>query len=138
MCVKCGNTRQIAIASLPVVRNLYKIKCKCGHTFTVLFNKRKSERKKTSFSGGYSLENSLREDIIQIVDLSRTGLCFTRNDGIRLKVGQSVSIRFRLYGVDSDLFECSAVIRNLTEDRVGAEFVNMSKSKQTMLGFYLL
>jgi hypothetical protein len=137
-CPKCGNTKRVIISKTPNIGRVYKITCKCHHHFFAVFDRRKHRRKKLDLVGTYSLSRSFTDNIINIIDLSSGGLAFVRTDKNKLSIGDKISIRFNLDNPDGDLIECTAIIRNISNKKVSAEFVNMKGKMQTTLGFYLL
>jgi len=138
VCSKCGSAREIKISSLPDIGRVYKIKCKCIHGFSIAFDKRKYKRKKTNFIGTYSLENSLADNIIDIIDLSRGGLGFIRTDRNKLEIGDRLAVRFKLDNAGNDLIDCIVSIRNIFDNRVCCEFLDMKGGMKTTLGFYFM
>jgi hypothetical protein len=138
VCSKCGNSRQIFLAGLPDAGNVFKIKCRCGYSYRLMFDKRRFNRKKTCLKGVYSSsDNRMYEDIIDIIDLSMTGLCFSRIDNRDLYNGQIVFIRFRLDNHQVDKVNCKAIVRHACNNRVGIEFLDLSPKVQRTIGFYL-
>lgn len=138
VCSKCGCAREISISSLPNLGKVYKIKCKCIHGFSVAFDKRKYRRKKINIVGTYSLEHSLTDHIIDIIDLSRGGLGFIRTDKNKLIIGDRLTVNFNLDNAEGDLIRCSILVRNILGNRVCGEFVGMPGRMQTTLGFYFM
>ena len=138
VCSKCGSAREINISSLPDIGRVYKIKCKCIHGFSIAFDKRKYKRKKTNFIGTYSLENSITDNIIDIIDLSRGGLGFIRTDRTKLKIGDRLAVRFNLDNAGNDVIDCIVSIRNIFNNRVCCEFLDMRGGMKTTLGFYFM
>ncbi len=137
-CPECGCAREINVSSLPDIGKVYKIKCKCVHGFSIAFDKRQHKRKKTNLVGTYSLEHGLANHIIDVVDLSRGGLGFVRTDKNELSVGDRLIVRFNLDNGEQDVIEGLILIRNIFNDRVCCEFLNMRPRMQTTLGFYFI
>jgi len=71
VCSQCGCAREINVSSLPDIGKVYKVKCKCIHSFSVAFDKRKEKRKRTKLTGTYPVEHNMTDNIINMVDLSR-------------------------------------------------------------------
>jgi len=138
VCSKCGNARRIVTSKLTHVGRIYKVKCACTHGFSIQFERRKYKRKKLKFIGTYSTEHNLTDHIIDIVDLSRGGLAFTRTDSNKLMLGDKINIRFNLDNPEQDLIECTVLIRNVFDSRVCVEFLDMRGRMHTTLGFYFL
>ncbi len=138
VCSKCGGAREIIISSLPHIGKVYNVRCKCTHGFSIAFDRRAYKRKNTAFIGTYSLDNSLTDNIIDITDLSRGGLCFTRTDQNTLNIGDRLTVRFNLDNEQNDIIECNVLVRNIFNNRVCCEFLNMKGRMKTTLGFYFL
>jgi hypothetical protein len=108
------------------------------HAFSIAFNRRKYNRKKTNIIGSYLSKHSLADNIITIIDLSRGGLAFIRNDTTKIAIGDKITINFTLDNSERDSIECTALIRNVFDNRVCVEFLDMRSGMKTSLGFYLL
>jgi c-di-GMP-binding flagellar brake protein YcgR len=137
MCLRCGNTREIPVESLPAGDNKYRIKCKCGYSYLALFDKRRFYRKKTCLGGVYFRDNHIKDEIIEISDISITGLCFIANGNGDLEKGQVINLTFVLDNASHDTVKCKATVRQLRDTRVGVEFLNLPPGMQKILGFYL-
>ena len=138
VCPECGSAREINVSSLPDIGRVYKVKCKCIHPFSVAFDKRKAKRKRTKLIGTYSFERSMTDNIIYVVDLSRGGIAFTRTDNNRLKIGEQLIIHFNLDNVEHDLIEYIITIRNIFDNRVCCDFIDIRSGINKTLGFYLM
>ncbi len=137
MCMKCGNSRQISVASLISKDNRYRIQCRCGYSYTIVLERRRSHRKKTDLRGSYIADKSTREERVDIIDLSTLGLCLVRRDNTYLKNGQIINLSFVLENTERDEVKCKATIRRVNDDKVGVEFLDLSPSMQKILAFYL-
>ncbi len=139
LCSKCGYTKQINISHMPNgIGRAYQIACKCTHTFTIIFDRRKHKRNKCSLIATYSIKNAFTDNIITITNLSRGGLAFNRGDNNQLKINDRINIRFNLDNTQGDLIECTAIIRNIVRDAVYVQFEEMKGRMQTTLGFYFM
>jgi hypothetical protein len=135
-CPKCGRSRTVPVPDLK--RQTYKIRCACGHEFAIKLNKRRHVRKNTNLIGAYSVAGSVADYAMSVLDISRSGLCFTRSDCLRLEPGRNVSLRFRLDTSNMDIIVCDGVIRSVEGDRVSIEFLELGGSQQRDIGFYIL
>ena len=136
-CPRCGNSHRISTVELRSDIYMYKIKCKCGASHYVEFNKRKLPRKKVSLKGTCFTKNKINDEIIDILDISKKGLRFSVYGRIFMTKGQIINIRFTLDNTERESIECEAIIRWIKDGQVGVEFVNLSPTMQTRLGFYL-
>lgn len=137
VCTKCGNTRQISIGCFTAKDNRYRIQCKCGYSYTIVIERRKSCRKKTDLRGSYDTEKFPRKEIVDIIDLSTIGACLVRRDKKDLKCGQIINLSFVLENSERDEIKCKATIRQVKEDKIGVEFLDLSLGMQKILAFYL-
>jgi len=138
VCPQCGLAREINLSSLPDIGKVYKVKCKCIQPFSVAFDRRKEKRKETNLIGSYSFEHSIRDNIIDVIGISRGGLAFIRTDKITLKIGDQIVVRFNLDNLEKDIIESNITIRNIFNNRVCGEFVDMRGGMNRTLGFYVL
>jgi hypothetical protein len=138
VCSKCGNKRQVIVAKLSNFGVVYKIKCQCTHDFSIAFDRRQHRRKKTKLPGTYTLHNKFGDYIINIIDLSRGGLAFTRTDKNELAIGDMIHVQFILDNLVRDSIECMAIVRHVCDNRICVEFLNMIGRMQTTLGFYFV
>jgi hypothetical protein len=103
-----------------------------------VFDKRKYKRKATNFIGTYALENSLTDNIIDIIDLSRGGLGCIRTDKNNIKIGYRLTVNFNIDNAEGDMINCSVLVRNIIGNRVCGEFLDMTGKIRTTLGFYFM
>lgn len=136
-CMKCGNSKDIPVKSFSVDETQYRIICKCGYSYIIILERRSFNRKTTDLRGTYSEENSVTEEIVDIVDLSTTGLGLVRRDNRVITEGQIINIRFSLDTPSRDEIKCRATIRQVNDEKVGVEFLDLSPAMQRILGFYL-
>lgn len=137
MCTKCGNSREIPVAMFSANDNRYRIKCRCGNSYTIALERRGFNRKNTDLRGIYVADNFAREEIVDIINLSTTGLCLVRRDNRDLTEGQIINIRFMLENAERDEIKCKATIRQIKDEKVGVEFLDLSPGMKRILGFYL-
>jgi hypothetical protein len=112
-----------------------KVRCRCGHVFQVTLERRKFYRKKTMLHGFYTLENSLKQFPITVVNLSRRGLEFKTSQSHLRKVGEKLSVEFRLDDKKKSLIKKEVVIRRVDKDNIGGEFCFQDEYDK-VLGFY--
>jgi hypothetical protein len=137
LCTKCGNSRQFSVGKFSANDNKYRIQCRCGHSFKIMLDRRKYYRKKTDLRGTYIVDKFARDEIIDIIDLSTIGLCLVRRDNRELDLGQIISISFMLENAERDEIKCKATIRQIMDDKVGVEFLDLTPGMQKTLTFYL-
>jgi hypothetical protein len=106
--------------------------------FSVAFDRRKYKRIKTNLIGVYSLEQSLSDNLINIIDLCRGGLSFIQTDKNMIEIGDRLTISFNLDNADKDRIECRVLVRNIVDKRVCCEFIDMRDGMKTKVGFYMM
>lgn len=136
-CIKCRNSREIPVTAFSSKDNRYRIKCKCGNNYIITLERRKFNRKVTDLRGTYVADKFAREEIVDIINLSTTGLCLVRRDNRNLEQGQIINLNFKLENVERDEIKCKATIIQVKDEKVGVEFLDLSPGIKTILGFYL-
>jgi len=133
-CSQCGISRKIVVPKQP--NRFYKVTCRCMNKFLIELNRRKHRRVQTDFMAIYSLKHNFVTFIIDIVDLSKGGLGFIRTDVNKLSISGLLKINFSIDNAEHDVIECTSIIRNVHNNRVCVEFLNMGGRDKTILGFY--
>lgn len=117
-----------------------KIKCKCGHTWRIVLEKRKFFRKKTNLPGTYKYQvtgQKATTGTMSVLDISRTGLKLKVNGRHQLKNGDWIEVEFRLDNQVKTLINRIVNIKNVNGPYVGASFREM-KTFDPIIGFYML
>ncbi len=136
VCPRCMRIGSISCENIPRGGKEYKLKCKCGESSIIQFEKRRHLRKSLNSIGVIS--NNGDEYIVNITGLSLSGCSFTcRDDRLKLNAGDKIRIRFRLDNANSDMIESSAIIRNIRVE-IGIEFIDTSEKMKKTLAFYFM
>jgi transcription elongation factor Elf1 len=140
-CPKCGKVRIMDVSQFKHVnKSVIKVKCKCpcGHTYSVLLERRREIRKEVSFIGTYYAHEKGMEikGRITIRDLSRSGLRFKTHLSHQFTLGETVTLEFTISDREHSMITRKVVIRSQHGDSVGASFV--STEHYDKLGPYLL
>src|SRR5215510_4535692 len=145
VCEKCGKTRVISLPDFKNISKPLKVKCSCGHLFFVSIEVRKFYRKSIHLNGEYiKISNNTAKGIekgaITVEDLSRTGLGFRTKKPHNIRVADILRVRFTLDNTKCSEVDISAIVRQVTNYFVGAEFVDFDTFNETnrTLGFYLM
>ncbi len=134
VCHHCWKIGTLPVPGIPKDCKEYKIKCQCGNSWIVKFERRRHLRKDMNSFG--VIDWGGNEYFVNITGLSLSGCSLTSGDGrLKLNIGDHIHIRFRLDNVHSDLIECSAIVRN-SGVRVGVEFTDMDEKMKRTLGFH--
>jgi len=136
-CKKCMIKDLSKVANEKAIR--IKCKCKCGHVFRAIIERRKNFRKSVELVGAclYSDENGqAKRQLIKIHDVSMTGLQVSVNSLPEFKVGDSILVDFRL-----DDRERTEIQENVTVLRIQSKMVGLTFESTGLigkLGLYLM
>ncbi|MFW6081200.1 MAG: PilZ domain-containing protein [Desulfosalsimonas sp.] len=121
-----------------------KAHCPCGHSYTVFLERRKQYRKTVSLRGIYKHHdpdaasvNGQHWGSMTVVDISRTGIRMKLGVMPRFKVGDRISVEFRLDDANNSLIKRDVIVQNIKENHVGATY-SMPQSYDNIIGFYML
>lgn len=135
VCHKCGVAKTTNVASF-LHKGRIKVKCGCGNSFTVSFEKRKHYRKAVSLAGYFLRTEPFRDAGEMVVeDLSSTGLGFRTNIKSKLQVSDIVKVQFALDDKQRSKISRNAIVRNVTDRFIGAEFCDQDACRPLL--FYL-
>jgi len=145
ICEKCGKTRVVNLSDFKNIGKPLKVKCSCGHFFLVSIEVRKFYRKSTHLSGEYirlshDAAKGIEKGAMTVEDLSRTGLGFRTKTPHNIRVKDRLQVRFTLDNAQCSEVNKNAIVRRISHNFVGAEFVDFDAFNETnrILGFYLM
>lgn len=120
-----------------------RIKCTCGHSYSVLLERRKHFRKETNFLGKYTHHPSSGPDkqgSFRVKNISRSGLKLEIIAMTGITIGSNLSVEFNLDDSQKTLIKKDIIIKMISDSIVGGEFCSLdtSDSCDKALGFYLL
>ena len=145
ICEKCGKTRVVNLSDFKNIGKLLKVKCSCGYFFFVSIEVRKFYRKSTHLNGEYikisrNAPKELEKGTMTVEDLSRTGLGFRTKTQHNLRVRDMLRVQFTLDDAQRSEVHKSAIVKRISHNFVGAEFVDFDAFNETnrLLGFYLM
>ncbi len=123
-CPKCQNLQVKDIGKFDKITKVTKIKCtcSCGHTFTVIFEKRKFFRKEVELQGRYktrSQENKEKRGTFTIIDVSQSGLMLITNVKHDLKIGDKLILEFYIDEEQNFLIRKEGIIRRIIDKKIG-------------------
>ncbi len=145
-CPQCQKTISKDISQYTEADNVIKlkVKCPCGHLFTVFLERRKQYRKATGLRGTYlytpshgASKNAQHWGHMKITDISRTGIRMKLSVQPRFQVGDRITVDFRLDDTNNSQIKRDVVIRRIKGMEVGATYA-MAQSYDNLIGFYLL
>ncbi len=117
-----------------------KCRCKCGHQFAVILEKRNILRKSVNFAGTYTHISLLGDKIeghMTVRDLSRKGLQLELNTKHDFEEGDILDLDFRLNDISRSPILKSVIVRNVQGRKLGTEF-SEAEAFDKMLGLYLM
>jgi hypothetical protein len=145
ICDKCGKTRVVNLSDFKNIGKPLKVKCSCGHFFFVSIEVRKFYRKSTHLNGEYikvshDAPKGLERGAMIVEDLSRTSLGFRTKTQHNIRVRDMLRVRFTLDDAQRSEVHKSAIVKRISHNFVGAEFVDFDAFNETnrLLGFYLM
>jgi hypothetical protein len=143
ICKACGKARR---ADMSKYRNhdkavRVKVKCQCGHSQSVLVERRKLFRKNVSLPGRFSWIDSAEEKKggwMTVQNISRAGLRIKFHVEQDIKVGMRCVVEFNLDDSQGSLIEKEGVVRMTDGLIAGVEFDTSGPTDPTdkTLGFY--
>jgi hypothetical protein len=135
VCQSCGKSKKIEFAEGDNFRSGI-VKCTCGNTFAVTFEKRKCYRKPIESYGKCFATAGPAEGVsIKLVDISQSGIRFIKIGGKPLQLNEKIRLSFLLG--DSAII-CSATVYNIDTEGIGAKFISLDEHIKKALGFFLL
>jgi hypothetical protein len=139
VCPACDTAKTISVAQFRHHRqHLIKVKCKCGHSFKVQLEFRRHFRKPTELEGIYDFKPSaVGSGKIKIINLSLGGACFEVRGNHDIKIGQRGRLVFTLDNRQETILFKTVIIKSVTANRIGCEFVQ-DRAFEKDLGFYML
>jgi hypothetical protein len=168
-CPKCHKSKSVDMSKYITMDRVirFKAKCICGHSYTVVLNRRDKFRKQIDFFGVYTNLSSGKEGQkgeMTVLDVSRVGLrlemCHVKLkikehdvSGItyelatfehkikkpvdEINVGDKLLVEFRLDDTKKTLVKKEVIIRWMKMPYIGVEFSSQSLYDGS-LGFYMM
>jgi|OpeIllAssembly_1097287.scaffolds.fasta_scaffold10414_4 hypothetical protein len=147
-CAVCGRKKTIEATEYKTTSRQLPVKCKCGHSFSVSFEWRKSYRKEVALGGEYIKDKGtdqevgtmLVEDIrwggMVLENLCMGGLAFRTDSKNSLKEGDIIQVKFTLDDVPKSQVTRNVVVKSVDGRVVRAEFCDNQPGRALM--FYLM
>jgi len=144
VCPKCRKSTTADVSEYKDINKAVRIQhtCACGHSHTVLLERRKFYRKDVDIPGTYTVKGNSVAKAMTVKDLSRSGLKFELHEKEDLKVGDRISVAFRLDNPQKTLIEKDVEIRTISDLNVGTEFCSrdsknpIDKAYDIAIGYY--
>jgi hypothetical protein len=138
-CPVCNASKIISVDRFKHRQHIHKVKCTCGHVFTLHLEFRKYFRKPTELPGTFT-QSSHQGDLghqITIRNLSINGVCFETKGIHDIQVGQLGRLVFTLDNRKQTVLNKTIRIINVKKNIIGAELIH-DRAYDKELGFYLL
>lgn len=141
VCPKCEKTRTVDISRYQGLDQAARVKakCACGHSYSVILERRRQYRKEVNFSGAYTRKKTGEKGTMVVKDISRTGLKIKLNLNRDIEIGEKLVTEFSLDDRQRTQIEKEAIVRKRYRDTLGVEFtsVDPSNAYDKALGFYM-
>lgn len=138
-CSNCARTKSVNVAKVGELYTPFRVKCSCGHTFHVVFEKRRHYRKNTTLPGHYARADS--KDFgrgMRVENLSQTGIGFITVDKDDIIVGDHLRIEFALDDDQKTAVKGTIIVACVKNNYVGGKFHNLAEHAKKQIGFYLM
>lgn len=143
-CPECKKSKAVDVSRYKGIKQVIriKVKCPCGYSFSVVLERRKSYRKKVNFPGSYTYflsDNKRERGMMTVKDLSLSGIKIKLNVKKDFKIGNNLSVEFRLDDQNRSFVKKDAVIRTIYDQNLGVEFTSIDSSNPSdaAIGFYM-
>ncbi len=143
VCPECKKQTTADVLEYKDINKAVRIQhtCSCGHSQTVLLERRKFYRKNVNIRGVYRLPGENVQRPMTVKDLSRSGLKLVlEKEGAKL--GDNLCVEFRLDNPQRTSIKKDVIVRTVFGDSVGTEFCSrdpnnpIDKAYDIAIGFY--
>lgn len=137
LCPVCSKSRVVDVAKYLKTQAAVKVtcKCKCGHSYSVILERRKDFRKTTNLPGRFFTSKG-KQGLMTVTDISRSGLGFKMNIYQDIKVGEKLKVEFNLDDQPRSLINREVVVKTIRDNHIGTEFTSLEHYDR--LGPYLI
>lgn len=143
VCQDCARVQKEQAQAYKGVKMPVRIQCKCGNVYEVEIEFRKFYRKETNLEGIYSTAQKSSDwgrnwGNIIVIDLTMQGCKFETLKANLLNPYEEIEIEFYLKNDKNSLIKKRALVRYISQNYVGCEFIELPGSQDPDLGFYLM
>ncbi|MGO9313405.1 MAG: PilZ domain-containing protein [Syntrophobacteraceae bacterium] len=133
ICPSCSKANVILFADTDMSQNC-EIECSCTNTILVIFEKRRSFRRRVLLTGTcFSKSDPPEGTTVKISNLSRTGVQFLKDTGEKLELNETIRVRFRPK-LSNNVIRCTALVKNIDGNSIGVKFLNLDLNAQKLIG----
>src|SRR5215475_15844127 len=136
ICEKCGKARVVNLSDFKNIGKPLKVKCSCGYFFFLSIEVRTFYRKSTHLNGEYikisrNAPKGLEKGSMTVEDLSRTGVGFRTKTQHNIRVRDMLRVRFTLDDAQHSEVHKNAIVKRISNNFVGVEFVDFDTFNET-------
>jgi len=137
VCPECNFSKNFSTKQFRNRQFLLKIKCKCGHCFTVQLEARLHIRKKTEIEGICKFRSTGTSAWkVILINLSLGGVCLELKGNHILTVGDKGILEFTLDDRKATAITKQIVVKGISTNLIRCEFIE-DRAYQKAMGFYL-
>ncbi len=137
ICESCGKSKKIFNVTPSLKLKPVPVNCTCGHRFIVTFDSRRYYRKQVSLKGTFEIPENEKKYPMIVENISLGGVLIRTPYANLLEKGQVIKVEFQLDDPNHSLISRPAIVRHVSTDKAGLEFVQ-DRAYDKILGFYLL
>ena len=141
ICPACEKAVVRNVSGFSRLRSAVRIKCRCscGHLYRVQLERRRHFRKSANLTGMYLFRGGAdgrpAKGLIQVRDISQSGVQFTVNSIPAFAIGDPLTIEFTLDDKENSQIREDGIVRRIQANTVGLEF--KTTDRYGRLGQYL-
>ncbi len=136
-CPDCNLIKNIQAGKYRHMNKPLKVRCRCNNIYAVSLDFRQHFRKSVALTGTYRLKPPANgEGMMQVRNISRSGIGFSVGGIHSLQPGQKARIEFTLNNVKQTKLDKKVSIVSVKENFVGCVYLNDQPFEKD-LGFYL-
>jgi transcription elongation factor Elf1 len=137
VCDKCGSIKSVKCEEMPLLKQPFGFRCKCGHAFPCRIDERSNYRKSTALKGEYINRRTLDKNRIVVKDISFTGIGIMVTDAHDIRQGDVLEVNFVLNDMSATKMNRLVRVMRIDKKKIGCKFIK-EHAYDKKLGFYLL
>ena len=145
VCPRCKKPRRADVSKLSGLNQAVRlrVRCPCGHVYTVALERRQRRRKQVSFPGiAYRLIEGAPSGrhLMTVMEISPGGMKLRFGSRGAFEPGDTLRVEFRLDDPRRSLIRKEVLVSTVHERKVGVELIDMNAddANDKALGFYFL
>jgi len=144
VCPKCKKSTTADVSEYREINKAVRIQhtCSCGHSHTVLLERRKFFRKDVNIRGEYLLHGETVKKSMTVQDISRSGLKIEMHQKEKLRPGDKLLVEFYLDNHQRTFIQKEVYVKTLSGLCAGTEFCSrdpnnpIDKAYDMAIGYY--